>query len=305
MPAFQTILLTGVHGQVGHALQSSLLGLGKVVSLDRSQLDLVDEAAIRRVIRDHRPSLIVNPAAYTAVDKAETEVELAFAINADAPRILAEEAARLGIPLVHFSTDYVFDGRKAEAYVETDSPHPLGVYGKSKLAGEAAVRASGAQHLILRTSWVYGAHGGNFMKTMIRLATQRDSLRVVADQFGAPTSSRSIAAATTHALAGWRAEWTGTYHLSDRGRTSWYGFAQEILRRYQQLQGNRGWPPLKVPPEAVVAIGTADYPTAAARPANSCLDCSKFIATFGDGLPDWQQALEVEMQALQLESPGP
>lgn len=304
MPAFGTIMLTGTHGQVGSVLQTDLGVLGNVIGVARAQLDLTDADAIRRMVRELRPGLIVNPAAYTAVDKAEAEPELAFAINAEAPRILAEEAARLAIPLVHFSTDYVFDGRKTEAYIESDNPHPLGVYGQSKLTGEEAIRASGVQHLILRTSWVYGAHGNNFMKTMIRLATQRESLRVVADQFGAPTSSHTIAAATCRALIDWRPTVSGTYHLTNRGRTSWHGFAQAILGHYQRLQASRGWPPLRVEPEAVIAIGTADYPTAATRPANSCLDCSKFVATFGNGLPDWQEALDAEMQALHMELPS-
>ena len=301
MSGFGTILLTGIHGQVGHSLQQPLSGLGKVVALDRQQLDLTDADAIRRVIRDIRPDLIVNPAAYTAVDRAETEPELAFAINAVAPGIMAEEAGRLGATLVHYSTDYVYDGREPTAYVETDATNPLSVYGKSKLAGEEAIRAIGLPHLILRTSWVYGPYGKNFMKTMIRIATERDALRVVADQFGAPTSSLSIAEASATVLSHWTEDLSGTYHLTNGGSTSWHGFAQAILENYEAMQQERGWPALKVKAEAIIAITTADYPTPAVRPANSRLDCSRLKQAFGLDLPDWQAALGDVMQELKAE----
>lgn len=295
---FNTILLTGIEGQVGHELQRSLQPLGQVIGLDRRQLDLNDTDEVRRTIQRLRPSLIVNPAAYTAVDKAESEPDLAFAINAIAPGILAEEAVRLGIPLVHYSTDYVYDGYKAEPYLETDATNPLSAYGRSKLAGEQAIRDSGASHLILRTSWVYGPRGKNFMKTMIKLAMERDALRVVADQFGAPTSSRSIADATVATLANWRPELAGTYHLTCKGSTSWHGFARTILDTYERRR-DPTWPALKVKPSAIAAIATTDYPTPAVRPANSRLDCSKVEQTFDLVLPTWQQALEEVMQELQ------
>lgn len=307
MAGFDTILLTGTNGQVGRELMRVLqgqeaLGSGKVVALDRQRLDLADADAIRRVIRDIKPDLIVNPAAYTAVDLAETEPERAHAINAVAPGIMAEEAARLGAVMVHYSTDYVYDGSKSAPYVEDDQTNPLSVYGKSKLAGEEAIRASDIPHLILRTSWVYGARGKNFMKTMIRLATERDALHVVADQFGAPTSSLTIADATAQALAAWDEQPSGTYHLTCSGSTSWHGFAQAILAHYAAMQAEMQeasqWPRLKVQAEAVAAITTADYPTSAVRPANSRLDCGKFVQAFDVPLPTWQQALARVMQEL-------
>lgn len=304
MAEFKKILLTGIQGQVGQSLQQPLSGLGEVVGLDRQQLDLADRDDIRRVIREVRPDLIVHPAAYTAVDRAEAETDLAFAINAVAPGIIAEEASRIGAMLVHYSTDYVYDGRKDAPYVESDPTNPLSVYGKSKLMGEDAIRAVGLPHLILRTSWVYGPYGKNFMKTIIRLATERDALRVVADQFGAPTSSLSIAEATAAVILRWQAGLSGTYHLTNGGCTSWHGFAQAILASYEALRADKGWPVLRVKPDDVVAITTADYPTPAARPANSCLDGSKLRQTFGVDLPEWKAALEPVMQALKLDAPA-
>ena len=304
MAEFKKILLTGIQGQVGQSLQQPLSGLGEVVGLDRQQLDLADRDEIRRVIREVRPDLIVHPAAYTAVDRAEAETDLAFAINAVAPGIIAEEASRIGAMLVHYSTDYVYDGRKDAPYVESDPANPLSVYGKSKLMGEDAIRAVDLPHLILRTSWVYGPYGKNFMKTIIRLATERDALRVVADQFGAPTSSLSIAEATAAVILRWQAGLSGTYHLTNGGCTSWHGFAQAILASYEALRADKGWPVLRVKPDDVVAIPTADYPTPAARPANSCLDGSKLRQTFGVDVPDWKAALEPVMQALKLDAPA-
>lgn len=301
MSAFSRILLTGIHGQVGQSLQQPLSRLGEVVALDRHQLDLSDPDAIRRVIRQVSPDLIVNPAAYTAVDRAEAEPEIAFSVNALAPSIMAEEASRLGAKLVHYSTDYVYDGRQQGAYLESDVTNPLSVYGKSKLAGEDAIRAIGLPHLIFRTSWVYGPYGKNFMKTMIRLATERDMLRVVADQYGAPTSSLTIAEATVEAISRWQDGQSGIYHLSNGGSTSWHGFAQAILAEYASLQAGRGWPVLKVKADEVVAITSADYPTPAARPANSCLDCGKLKQAFGVDVPDWRMALGEVMRALRLE----
>jgi dTDP-4-dehydrorhamnose reductase len=277
------ILLTGVNGQVGWELQRTLAPLGEVIAADRSVLDLADTAGIRRRVAAIAPDLIVNPAAYTAVDKAESEPELAHAINADAPG----ELAACGIPLVHFSTDYVFDGRKAGAYTEDDTPNPLGVYGASKLAGEQAVMRAGIPHLILRTSWVYGLRGRNFLLTMQRLARERESLSVVDDQFGAPTWSRLIAEATALTIARWleRTDQTATsglYHLSCDGRTSWHGFTAAILAHLAQTDTKLA---------KLSAIPTSGYPTPAARPANSQLDCGKLAATFGVRLPDWENAL--------------
>lgn len=281
------ILLTGVTGQVGWELRRTLAPLGDVVAADRTLLDLTQPDAIRAAVRRVQPGLIVNPAAYTAVDQAETDAALAHAINATAPGILAEAAAAAGIPLVHFSTDYVFDGEKSAAYVETDAPNPQNVYGASKLAGEAAVQAAGCEHLILRTSWVYGLRGRNFLRTIARLARERSVLSVVADQYGAPTWSRLIAEATALVLARWlidpaRGAKSGVYHLSAAGRTSWHGFAAAILAHLAQ----RGQTVARLE-----AIPTSAYPTAAKRPANSVLSNARLAATFGIALPDWQSAL--------------
>ena len=281
------ILLTGVNGQVGWELQRTLAPLGEVIAADRSALDLADTAGIRRSVAAIAPDLIVNPAAYTAVDKAESEPELAHAINAIAPG----ELAACGIPLVHFSTDYVFDGRKAGAYTEDDTPNPLGIYGASKLAGEGAVARAGFPHLILRTSWVYGLRGRNFLLTIQRLARERESLSVVNDQFGAPTWSRLIAEATALVVARWleRTDQTATsgiYHLTCGGRTSWHGFTAAILAHLAGTEAKLA---------RLTAIPTSGYPTPAARPANSQLDCGKLAATFGVGLPDWENALALCM----------
>jgi dTDP-4-dehydrorhamnose reductase len=225
------ILLTGVNGQVGHALKTKFLH-DEVIALSREQLDLSKVHDIRRVVREIKPNLIINPAAYTAVDKAESEPELVFAINTTAPQILAEEAARLNAAFIHFSTDYVYDGTKNSAYLESDETNPASVYGKSKLAGEEAIRQVALPHLILRTSWVYGAYGKNFLKTILRLGAERDNLRIVADQFGAPTSSESIADAVVQLVNAWdtkQENQTGIYHLTNSGETSWHGFSCEIL----------------------------------------------------------------------------
>jgi dTDP-4-dehydrorhamnose reductase len=282
------ILLTGKNGQVGFELLNSLQGLGELVAPDRSQLDLSDLDQLRSTIRSVKPDLIVNPAAYTAVDKAENEAELAMRINGEAPGVMAQEAARLGAAMIHYSTDYVFDGRKQTAYGEDDAPAPMSVYGRSKLAGEQAVAAAGIPHLILRTSWVYGVRGNNFMLTMLRLARERDQLRVVDDQHGAPTWSRTIAGKTGHILRQLSAEaglaksmapHSGIYHLTAQGSTSWHGFAETIVAQAK----------LDKKPQ-VLPISTKDYPTLAARPANSRMDCSKLTAVFGP-LPQWREAL--------------
>jgi dTDP-4-dehydrorhamnose reductase len=287
----RTILLTGVNGQVGFELARSLQGLGDVIALDRSGLDLSDLDQIRRVVRELRPALIVNPAAYTAVDKAESDVDAAMRLNAEAPGVLAEEAKRLGAALVHYSTDYVFDGTKDGAYVEDDAVNPQNVYGRSKLVGEQAIAASGCDHLIFRTSWVYGTRGKNFLLTMLRLGAERDELSVVADQIGAPTWSNTIAALTANVVAqgagrDWLAEKSGVYHLTASGATSWHGFAEAIFDNST----------LEKKP-AVKAIPATSYPTPASRPANSRMSNDKLADTFGVRAPDWRDALRLCMAA--------
>jgi dTDP-4-dehydrorhamnose reductase len=295
------ILVTGTLGQVGHALQHALGGQHEVVAVDRAQFDLTNEQAIRSAVMQVRPDLIINPAAYTAVDKAESEPELAFAINAIAPRILAEEAAKIGAGLIHFSTDYVFDGSKLTPYVETDQVHPLSVYGHSKLMGELAIQSVGLPHLILRTSWVYGAHGNNFLKTILRLSAARDQLSIVNDQWGAPTSSHSIAAAVYELVVLWdtgNAQQSGVYHLTNTGSTSWFGFAKAILQAYEVNASQFQLPTLKITSETITAITTADYPTPAVRPKNSRLDNAKLHSIFGVALPSWEHALTDVMQQI-------
>jgi dTDP-4-dehydrorhamnose reductase len=289
-----TILLTGVNGQVGFELARSLQGLGRVVALDRSRLDLGDLDQVRHVVRDVKPKLIVNPAAYTAVDKAESDADACMRANAEAPGVMAEEAEKLGAALVHYSTDYVFDGTKDGAYVEEDVVNPQNVYGKSKLAGEQAIAASGCDYLIFRTSWVYGTRGKNFLMTMLRLGAEREELSVVADQIGAPTWSNTIAALTSNVLAqavdgsgDWWKEKSGVYHLTASGTTSWHGFAQAIFDNSR----------LEKKP-SVKAIPAASYPTPASRPANSRMSNDKLFATFGVKAPEWEQALHLCMAQL-------
>ena len=269
------ILLTGKHGQLGWELGRSLAPVGEVLAFDRASLDLADQDQIVQRVREIRPGLIVNAAAYTAVDRAESEPELAARINAVAPRILAEEAQRLGALLIHYSTDYVFDGTKGSPYAEADTPNPVNAYGRSKLEGERGIRASGCRHLILRTGWVYGARGGNFLLTILRLAGEREELQVVDDQIGAPTWCRDIAAATARMTSGIE----GLYHLAAGGQTSWYGFAREILRRCGIAT-------------RLVAIPSAQYKTVARRPANSTLSCESLRMRSGLSLPDWPVSLE-------------
>lgn len=287
-----TLLVTGANGQVGFELRRSLAPLGHVVAVDRRRCDLSQPDSIRAIVREVRPDIIVNAAAYTAVDKAESEPEPAHAINGAAPGVLAREAKTIGALLVHYSTDYVYDGAKDGPYVETDAVNPQSVYGRSKLEGELAIQASGASALILRTCWVAGAHGGNFAKTMLRLASERDTLRVIADQFGAPTTAALIADVTAqivarHWLHGDRALFpAGVYHLAAAGETSWHGYAVAVLRQAQA----RGMA-LRVAPEQVEAIPTAAYPLPAPRPANSRLDTQKLRETFDVFLPDWQDGV--------------
>ncbi len=296
----QKILLTGVNGQVGHALKTKFLH-DEVIALSREQLDLTKVHDIRRVVREVKPNLIINPAAYTAVDKAESELDLAFAVNATAPQILAEEAARLHAALINFSTDYVYDGTKNSAYLESDAVNPINGYGKSKLAGEEAIRAVGLPHLILRTSWVYGAYGKNFLRTILRLGAERDSLGIVADQCGAPTSSESIADGVVQLVNAWQPSLenqTGVYHFTNTGETSWHGFSCEIINEYNRLAVDSNWPALKTGVDSIAAITTAEYPTPAARPANSRLDNTKLRMIFGIELPSWQLSLQQVMQTL-------
>lgn len=287
-----TILVTGSNGQVGFELRRSLAPLGRVVALDRAGCDLSDPDALRDVMRRVRPDVVVNPAAYTAVDKAETEEALAYAINGVAPGVLAEEARALGSLLVHYSTDYVFAGTGSTPYVESDPVAPLSVYGKSKLAGEQAVADADGKSIVLRTCWVAGAHGGNFAKTMLKLGRERDALRVIADQFGAPTTASLIADVTAHIvdrawLHGDRAAFpSGVYHLAAAGETSWHGYATEVLR-YAAAKGIE----LKVDPDAIEAIPATAYPLPAPRPANSRLNTRKLRETFAIHLPEWQQGV--------------
>ncbi|MDX1914452.1 MAG: dTDP-4-dehydrorhamnose reductase [Methylophilus sp.] len=296
------ILLTGINGQVGNALQKRLCADYQLTALSREQLDLTREDEIRRVVQSIKPDVIINPAAYTAVDKAESEQDLAYAINATAPQVLAEEALKLNAGLIHFSTDYVFDGTKSEPYVETDQVNPLGVYGKSKLAGEQLITAIGLPHLILRTSWVYGAYGKNFLKTILRLGSDREQLRIVADQFGAPTSSMSIAVGVQQLLEAWDKSndvQSGIYHFTNAGSTSWHGFTCQIIQDYQQHATASGLPALKLNVENIEPITTAEYPTPAKRPANSRLNNAKLKSTFNITLPAWQDGLKEVIKQLE------
>jgi dTDP-4-dehydrorhamnose reductase len=270
------ILLLGRNGQIGWDLARLLPALGEVRATDRAELDLASPDSIRLVVRDMKPDVIVNAAAYTAVDKAESEPALAMRINAEAPGVLGEEAKRLGALLVHYSTDYVFDGEKAGDYVESDPTHPVSAYGRSKLAGEQAIAASRCRHLILRTCWVYAPRGKNFLLTILKAARERPELKVVDDQSGAPTSSAAIAAATRQAIEKRGRE--GLYHLSAAGRTTWHGFAQAIVHAAG----------LATP---VKAIPTSEYPTPARRPRNSVLDNSKLKKDFGIALPEWRDGM--------------
>lgn len=284
------ILLTGKTGQVGYELERSLQGLGEIIALDRSQMDLANLAQVRDVIRQIKPNLIINPAAYTAVDKAESEPDLAMRINGEAPGVMAEEAKKLGAAMIHYSTDYVFDGSKTSPYLETDPTCPINVYGATKLAGEQAIQAAGIPHLILRTSWVYGMRGNNFLRTILRLAQEREELRIVADQYGAPTWCRTIADTTAHIVSlakgaqdarAWWQQRSGIYNLTAQGQTTWYGFAQAILENAVISRK-----PILTP------IATQDYPLPAKRPTHSAMSSEKLISVFCH-LPDWEAALKL------------
>lgn len=301
-----SILLLGKDGQVGWQLQRSLAPHGPVTAVGRAACDLSDGDQIRSLVRDLKPSLIVNAAAYTAVDKAESEVEKAFRINAVAPGVLAEEAARLGALLVHYSTDYVYDGAKATPYLEGDPTGPLSAYGRSKLAGDEAIRAAGGKSLIFRTSWVFGARGDNFIKRILRLAREMTELDVVADQWGAPTPAALIATVTGIVLAMVRRGQllekgeNRLYHLAAARPVSWYLFAQTIVALAAVAPGFN----LRLRPEAIRSIASDEYPSAARRPLNSRLDCSRLEKDFGLQMPDWQPYLERMLQLLALKQNG-
>lgn len=292
MTTVRRILLTGARGQVGWELRRTLSCLGEVVALDSRSMNLADADAVRQTVREMAPNIIVNPAAYTAVDKAENEPELAHAVNAVAPGVLAEEAARLGALLVHYSTDYVFNGSGSTPWKEDGACDPLNVYGATKLAGERAIQATGCRHLIFRTSWVYGARGSNFLLTMRRLMRERPELKIVADQVGAPTWCRDLAEATALVLGQVAAPasrfdegapW-GVYHMTNAGETSWHGFAEAI-----QTHDGAGARLLPIP--------SSDYPTPARRPLNSRLNNDKLKQTFGISLQDWHAALVLCLEA--------
>ncbi|BAK78290.1 dTDP-4-dehydrorhamnose reductase [Pseudogulbenkiania sp. NH8B] len=284
------ILVTGANGQVGFELKRALAPLGDVIAPTRQEMDLANPASVLSALDRYQPAIIVNPAAYTSVDKAETDVELATAVNAHAPGIMAEWAEQHDALLIHYSTDYVFDGGKDGAYYEDDATNPQSVYGRSKWEGEQAIRAHTAHHLILRTSWVVGAYGSNFLKTILRLAHERDSLNVVADQIGAPTPAALIADITAQLISRYQLPTHkfdyGTYHLTASGETSWFEYARFVVRLAEQQRY-----PLRLLPGAIQPIPTSAYPLPAPRPANSRLDCSKLSRHFGLALPHWQQGV--------------
>jgi len=287
------ILLLGKNGQVGWELQRSLAPLGKLVALDRHSQefcgDLGNLPGLAATVRAVRPDVIVNAAAHTAVDKAQSEPELARRINADAPGVLAQEARKLGAWLVHYSTDYVFDGSGSRPWQEGDMPAPLSVYGQTKLEGEQRIQAETDKHLIFRTSWVYAARGGNFAKTMLRLAQERERLTVIDDQFGAPTGAELIADVSAHAIrqAVQRPQDAGLYHLAASGETTWNGYAKHVIAQAQQVQSA-----MKIVASEVAVVPTSAFPTPATRPHNSRLDCTRLQTVFGLMLPAWQQGVD-------------
>jgi dTDP-4-dehydrorhamnose reductase len=303
LPPGQRILLTGVSGQVGGELVDTLMPLGEVVAPTRTTMDLANVASIRKMIQAVQPRWIVNPGAYTSVDRAESEPQLAYAVNGDAVQIIGEEARAIGAGVVHFSTDYVFDGLGEAPYVETDATGPVSVYGTSKLAGEKVLSESGAAHIIFRTSWVYGTRGKNFLKTILKLARERETLRVVNDQFGAPTWSRDLARMTAEIIGQYEAvaiglklgevlaKSGGIYHATGAGETTWHGFATEAVRLQRERE-----------PEASYAeiepISTEEFPTPAKRPANSRLQCGKLAGQFGWKMMDWQDSLRKVLMLL-------
>ena len=300
-----TILLTGKTGQLGSELNRLLPTLGKVIAPGRNELDLREPEKIREIMRNAKPQLVVNAAAYTAVDAAETDESTASAVNAEAPRLLAMEAKQIGALLVHFSTDYVFDGAKKTSYLETDAPNPLNAYGRSKFAGEQAIRDSGVAHLICRTSWVYATHGRNFLLTILRLGTQREELKIVADQVGAPTCAFDLAEATTRIVAGIIAapkgelacqQLAGTYHMTAAGLTTWYEFAKAILEEAGRAPQTLSWLTSATNGHPLVArrvlpISTEEFRSPTRRPAYSVLSNERLKQAFGVTLPDWREQL--------------
>ena len=284
------ILLLGKNGQVGSELQRSLAPLGELLALDRSSTshcgDLSNLEGLVETVREFRPDVVVNAAAYTAVDKAETDSETAFLVNELAPEALASVCAAIGAYLVHFSTDYVFDGSGQKPWLETDATAPLNVYGHSKLAGEKGIAEQGAKHVIFRTSWVYGTEGGNFAKTMLRLAQERERMTVINDQFGAPTAAALLADVTALALQASQ-PLTGIYHLAAAGETTWYAYADYVLAKAKQIK-----PSLNYAVRDFVAVPTSDFPTPAARPLNSRLNCSRLEQALQLKLPLWQAGVD-------------
>jgi dTDP-4-dehydrorhamnose reductase len=292
------ILLSGKNGQLGFELQRALAPLGPVIAISSQDCNFANAEAVRDLVRQVQPDVVVNPAAYTAVDRAESEADLAMAVNAEAVRVLAQESQRLGALMLHYSTDYVYDGTKTDAYREDDAVNPQNVYGRSKLAGERYLQQLNPRHLIFRTSWVVGAHGANFAKTMLRLAAERDSLSVVADQIGAPTSAAWLADVSAQILGRALREGVedlpfGLYHLTAGGVTNWCDYARYVIAAAQQA-GKQ----LKIDAKQIQAITTADYPTPARRPANSRLDTAKFRRAFGLYVPEWQQGVEHILQQI-------
>jgi len=290
------IFILGAAGQLGRELRSSFAGFGSVMAADREKVDLANPEQLRTAVRQWQPNVILNAAAYTAVDRAESEAELACAINAEAPRVLAEEARACHALIVHYSTDYVFDGSKREPWTENDTPHPLNVYGASKLEGERSIESVGGKYLIFRTSWVYAPHGKNFLLTMLRLGRERERVSIVDDQFGAPTTSGELAGATRAIVEGALAgvfgdaeSWAGLYHMTCAGATSWFGFAQAIFARAAALGAKA--------PE-LTPIASEAFPTPAKRPRNSVLSNEKLNARFGVRLAGWAEALDEVMAAL-------
>ena len=300
------LLITGANGQVGWHLQRTLAPLGEVMAIDVEQVDLTDLDAVTRAVREFEPDVIANAAAYTAVDKAESEPELAYAINVAAPAQMAEECARTGSLVIHYSTDYVYDGSKSGPYEEDDATGPLSIYGQTKLEGDRAIMASGCAHIILRTTWVYDVRGKNFLRTVLRLAREKEELRMVGDQYGAPTWARSLAESTAIVLArllernsvtgSWQ---SGLFHLTAAGQTSWAGFAQAILEDYDALLD---WPAEtgefggELKAKRVVEITSDQYQTPARRPRNSVLSNAQIQAAFGIVLPDWRTQLQLALQ---------
>ena len=299
------ILLIGANGQVGGEALPLLDALGDVVSLSRAEMDLSNSASIRSAVRQLKPRWIINAAAYTAVDQAESAFEAAFAVNRDAPGVLGEEACRIGAPVIHFSTDYVFAGDGTRPWDEEDPTGPLGVYGESKLAGERALAASGAAHLIFRTSWVYGTHGKNFLLTILKLAREREELRIVNDQYGAPTWSRTLAQLVAHSVLRSESQAhqngitlseavcpiSGIYHACSAGVTTWFGFASEFVRLAQRAHPEQAFATL-------IPVPSTAYPTPARRPQNSRMNCEKLTRTLGFEMPTWQQSTSLVMDEL-------